>query len=230
MKRATILHDQANLFLLPILGCATALGLFGYVDPVKVTILFTWYIVADFAWIFAEPNAVPSLPNVILLHHAVTFVLLCFPLQYTHLATYTCWDGICEINTFFLIARRQWKSVRRPFTILYWATFFPMRIFLYPYMLIVFYKEMQIHETWELLTVCACQIVLIAFNVVLLALSIGNWKKRAGGSKSGAGTQSFPGAATVGMATGVKKKAAGKRMISAQAVVAAPISPKTERA
>jgi hypothetical protein len=165
---------------------SSSTGLFGSVDPVKVTILFTWYIVADFAWILVEPTAVPSLPNVILLHHVVTFILLCFPLKYNHLALFTCWDGICEINTFFLIARRQWKTLRRPLSFLYWATFFPLRIFLYPYMLTVFYSSMKQHNhaVWETFTVCACQIVLIGFNLVLLALSIGNWKKRAGGGGS----------------------------------------------
>lgn len=188
MKPACLLHDKANLLLLPILGSLTAAGLLGYADPAKVTILFTWYILADFAWILVEPSAVPSLPNVILLHHVVTFILLCFPLKYNHLALFTCWDGICEINTFFLIARRQWKSYRRPLSFLYWATFFPLRIFLYPYMLIVFYTSMKQHNhsTWELLTVCGCQAGLIGFNVMLLGLSVGNWKKRAsgGGNKS----------------------------------------------
>lgn len=50
---------------------------------------------------------------------------------------------MCELNTFFLIARRQWKGLRLPFSILYWATFFPLRIFLYPYMLVLFYRELQ---------------------------------------------------------------------------------------
>ena len=82
---------------------------------------------------------------------------------------------------------------------------------------------MQIHALWELMTVCGCQIVLIAFNVVLLGLSIGNWKKRSGGRKSG----SSP--APVLNANDVKEKAAGKRVISAKAVAAAPLSPQAVR-
>jgi hypothetical protein len=53
---------------------------------------------------------VPSLPTVILAHHVVTFVLLCVPLRHPHLHWYTCVDGLVELNTFFLIARRQWHS------------------------------------------------------------------------------------------------------------------------
>lgn len=53
-------------------------------------------------------------------------------------------------------------------------------------MLTVFYTAMKQHNhaTWELLTVCGCQTLLIGFNVVLLALSAGNWKKRAGTKSS----------------------------------------------
>lgn len=53
-------------------------------------------------------------------------------------------DGLCELNTLFLIARRQWRSLRTPFSVAYWITFFPMRIFLYPYMLVLFYRELQV--------------------------------------------------------------------------------------
>lgn len=97
MKRACVLHDQVNLVLLPILGALTAAGLLfpQRVDPANVTILFTLYIVADFAWLVAQPEAVPSLPKVILAHHVVTFVLLCFPLAYPALAVFTCWVSGC---------------------------------------------------------------------------------------------------------------------------------------
>ena len=45
-------------------------------------------------------------------HHVVTFLLLLFPLRHPAFANFTCWDGITELNTFFLIARRQWHSQR----------------------------------------------------------------------------------------------------------------------
>jgi len=42
----------------------------------------------------------------------VTFLLLLFPLRFPAYANFTCWDGITELNTFFMIARRQWHSQR----------------------------------------------------------------------------------------------------------------------
>lgn len=91
MKRACVLHDQVNLLLLPVLGGLTAAGLCGAVDPVTVTYLFTAYVLADLVWLVVQPEAVPSLPNVIIAHHVVTFALLCFPLAYPTLAIFTCW-------------------------------------------------------------------------------------------------------------------------------------------
>ena len=116
-----------------------------------------------------QPDAVPSLPFVILFHHAVTAVLLCVPLgelnwcwpascdwnvlhgvpspasvpehllllppppaAHPHLHWYTCVDGIVELNTMFLIARRQlpWRAARKMCSWLYWGTFIPMRCIL----------------------------------------------------------------------------------------------------
>lgn len=65
----------------------------------------------------------PSLPLVILFHHFVTLVLLAVPLVHPHLHWYTCVDGLVEINTFLLIARRSTRSprLRRLCSWLYWC-------------------------------------------------------------------------------------------------------------
>ena len=99
-------------------------------------------------WIWLQPEAVPSLPSVILLHHFCTFVLLLFPLRYPQLAAYTCWDGLVELNTLCLIARRQlrWGAARSAFGFAYWASFFPLRMGLYPYLLYRFYVAMLVRR------------------------------------------------------------------------------------
>ena len=90
-------------------------------------------------------------------------------------------------------------------------------------MLTVFYGAMKQHNhaAWEILLVCGCQTVLIGFNCVLLALSIGNWKKRAGKGKGNSPAAS-PGGNKVSDASGndVKSKETGpsQRMIKAKAV------------
>jgi len=130
--RAIQLHDVINLGLIPVVALGTILGILGKVDPVLVSQGFLLYVLIDFVWLIVQPDAVPSLPNVILLHHVVTVVLLYFPLRYNELGIYTCIDGLCEINTFFLIARRQWPRLKDLMDLLYWLTFIPSRTICYP--------------------------------------------------------------------------------------------------
>lgn len=59
----------------------------------QVTNMFVMYIVADFCWLYFEPEAIPSLHNVIYFHHAVTLLLLLFPLAHKEFSSFTCLDG-----------------------------------------------------------------------------------------------------------------------------------------
>ncbi|KAL4431312.1 hypothetical protein ABPG75_006568 [Micractinium tetrahymenae] len=178
--RPAAVHDQVNLLLLPILGGLTIAGLTGHVAPELVTHLFLGYVLADMAWVFLIPDAVPSLPGVILLHHFVTACLLCIPLRYPHLHTYTCIDGLVELNTFFLIARRQCHSLRKFFSLAYWGSFVPMRLVVYPALVPVFLSEMRAARAgwWDTLVCVGAQVVLTCFNIMLLALSLMNRSKR----------------------------------------------------
>ena len=158
-------------------------GIFGLLNPVRVTEAFALYVLVDMVWLIVQPEAVPSLPNVILIHHVVTMILLYFPIRYNELAIYTCWDGLCEINTFFLIARRQFKQVAHIMEVLYWVTFVLSRSILYPVLLFDMYQVMSNRVLegagmWQLVTVCLCQFFLICFNFALLYLGIRKARKK----------------------------------------------------
>ena len=71
------------------------------------------YILLDTLWIWSVPDALPSCPNTILAHHIATAALVMAPLFRPELAIYACLDGLVEVNTFFLILRRQWKAQAR---------------------------------------------------------------------------------------------------------------------
>ena len=55
--------------------------------------MFVMYIVADFCWLYFEPEAIPSLHGVIYFHHTVTLLLLLFPLKHKEFGIFTCLDG-----------------------------------------------------------------------------------------------------------------------------------------
>lgn len=52
-------------------------------------------------------------------------------------------------------------------------------------MLVKFWEEMAPHATWEKFAVCGSQVILIAFNLILLSLSVANLKKKRGEKRGG---------------------------------------------
>lgn len=179
-SRACELHDQTNLLLLPVLAGLAFAGLAGLVDTYIVTCTLTAYIVADLVWLLLQPECVPSLSGVIVAHHIVTLGLLSFPLRYPHLGLFACLDGSVEINTFFLIARRQvscpmWARVH---SALYWITLIPMRLVMYPYLLLPFYHTLGGHSWAEKVLCLGCQVLLCAFNYGLLHTHIRAARRR----------------------------------------------------
>lgn len=157
---------------LPLIGILSVAGLLGYYDAAKVTNMMLSYIVADMLWIWLEPGCLPSMPGMILFHHAVTVGLLLFPLRLEGLHRYTCWDAIVEINTFFLIARRQFQSQRALMHWAYWITFFPLRMVLYPYLVPQMYYALIDAAWYERWTAVSCQVILCGFNCMMLSASL----------------------------------------------------------
>ena len=105
-----------------------------------MTDVFIVYILGDFLWIFLYPHSLPSKPNVILFHHVVTMGLLSFAWLNPEFAKYTCLDGLTEINTFFMVLRRQTKFARTLMHRCYWVTYIPLRLVLYPGLVWVFWR------------------------------------------------------------------------------------------
>ena len=106
----------------------------------QVTNFFIVYIVGDFLWILLWPHSLPSKPNVILFHHVVTMGLLGFARLNPEFAKYTCLDGLTEINTFFMVLRRQSNFARTLMHRCYWATYIPLRLVLYTALVGVFWQ------------------------------------------------------------------------------------------
>ena len=101
------LHDALNVPLVGGLAIMCILGLLGLMDAHLITKIFISYIAVDTIWIVLSPSAVPRFAWAIVLHHVLTFLILLHPLRFPEHAIETCRDGIVELNTFFLIARRQ---------------------------------------------------------------------------------------------------------------------------
>ena len=132
------------------------------------------YIVADLVWVWVEPGCLPSMPGTIMTHHLVTIILLLFPLRFPGFHHYTCWDAIVEINTFFMIARRQFPAQRKVLHWVYWVSFFPLRMVLYPYLVVHLYYALAVPGVpwYERCVAVLCQAILCGFNGMMLAASL----------------------------------------------------------
>lgn len=172
LPRNSLIHDQFNLYVLPVLGLMALLGVLGLVDGMKTTAVFTLYILVDIAWLLLQPDAVPAMPHVIIFHHLIVLVLLAYPMRYPHFAIFCNWDGLVEINTFFLIAKRQVKDWRWLYTPLFWISFFPTRFLIHPYLVLKFWQVTESCSLWERLLVTAAQLCLCGFNVLFLQRAI----------------------------------------------------------
>lgn len=178
LKRACQVHDQVNLALLPLISGLAIAGYCGLISSSFVTQMLTLYIVIDLVWIVLVPDAVPSLSGVIMAHHCVTLLLLVFPLRYPEFGSFACLDGMVELNTFFLIARRQWPSWASLHTTLYWCSFVPMRMVLYPYLLLPFSHALASHPLLERVACLGAQALLCLFNFGLLHTHMQSWRRR----------------------------------------------------
>lgn len=108
----------------------------------------------------------------------------CLPKQHFHPTLSPA--SLSQVNTWFLIARRQIRPLRRPLSLLYWATFGLFRLVLYPVLLPVIAHRMMSYPVWERMACVGAQALLILFNLVLLAFSLLNRQRRRGRGTSGA--------------------------------------------
>lgn len=181
------LHDQVNLVCLPLL---CGLCFWGLADPTNASLcwnisaVFTAYIVADLAWIFLLPECLPRFPGVVAVHHVVTLALLSYVLRHPADAHFTCRDGLVELSTFFLIARRHCAGrLSRACNALYWASTLALRFAMQPYLLWRFVRITEAFPPWERATILTAQSFLCVFNIglVVIACNAKMTNKRAAG-------------------------------------------------
>jgi hypothetical protein len=101
-------------------------------------ILFFIYMLIDSIWVWTVPDSVAS-ASTILIHHVVVSVvwLVPFYLGNDTLIRYSSYGPLVEINTFFLIARRNFKDSLL-LQVMFFASWIGLRILFYPYILVHF--------------------------------------------------------------------------------------------
>lgn len=132
-------HDVFNLVLVPVVVLYNILYLSNTSNQIYSHlqyIVFFAYLILDILFVLAVPRCVAS-PRTIVIHHII--VILGWSLMLVD-STFYSWISLgmlVEINTWFHVARRNWRS-SLVIQILFFVSWFLLRNVLYPVVLILF--------------------------------------------------------------------------------------------
>ena len=110
---------------------------------------FSAYILADTIWVVVKPRCVAS-PTTIVVHHVVVQVgLITLLYMEPSLARLCGCGGMIEVNTFFLIARRNFRD-SKIISFFFWLSWIPVRCIMGPFLsgsiLFALRKQMPLEE------------------------------------------------------------------------------------
>lgn len=169
-----LLHDALNVPLVGALSFMCIAGIMGWMDVAIITKVFAVYIAVDTAWIVLSPSAVPRFASAIIFHHVLTLAILYHPLQHPEYHIETCRNGIVELNTFFLIVRRQLQrgSLLNIMCDVAYHLTLSIRFIWQPYLIWHFYKisllEAGVSTPMERPFLVGTQVLLCAFNIFMV--------------------------------------------------------------
>lgn len=178
------IHDYFNLIVLPFVCISNILYLstvslraFDIVhwlrDHEDATFsvhyfVFLAYIVVDTTWLACIPSAVVS-PRQILMHHLATIYGWALPVMNPQWRVWCSLGVLVEINSWFLMARRQFRSSEKLIPILFYTTWVLLRIVMYPAILFhFFYVYLETSESLGYFTHSGLSLLLlmIALNIL----------------------------------------------------------------
>lgn len=137
--------------------------------------LFTAYVVVDTVWVILVPSCVIANPNLIIIHHFVTLVMTVVPI--VHYKLFGWHFGACilvELNTFFLIARRNLTKGTFLYIVsdvFFYVTWVGLRLLLFPW-LVVFYSSEYIRFSTAVNTYFNVVIITPVMHSVVTSLSL----------------------------------------------------------
>lgn len=112
---------------------------------------FLTYAVIDALWVLLIPTCVPSSPTSIIVHHLFAIALIIVPWYLPYFGYHACLMLTVEINTVFLILKRNVRRTSIEFhitRILFYSTWIGQRLIMYPFLACFFYFEyMRYTET-----------------------------------------------------------------------------------
>jgi hypothetical protein len=138
------LHDYFNLWILPFV-CLPCIYFCFFDRSITSYYIqyysFLIYMIADFLFVVMIPNCVAS-PETIIIHHIITLIGWNSPLYGEFsLSNWICFGTLVEINTWFLIARRNFKNSVL-LNVSFYISWFLFRTAMFPIVLYYFSFEL----------------------------------------------------------------------------------------
>ena len=164
LKMPLFIHDMFNIVFLSIILIEviiyltrvdwTLLGTYeiGYSQYDLTYIIcgtFIGYLIIDVIWILLIPKAVPSSPTSLIIHHAFALFQIFAVATYPWLGLSAALSLLVEINTIFLVLKRNVRQVSFEFNICwfgFYSTWLLLRLIMYPILSYYFYTEYIRHS------------------------------------------------------------------------------------
>ena len=173
---AVIVHDVASLmFLLPFSALCVAEVFFGYtVYPSFLTHALTMHMYYDLTWIIIQPKIIPSMRELIMLHHIVCLIYLLRPLTYPEEAHLTSLAALVEIDTSILMIRRliprKWSLYRHVNSLYLMSNLF-IRVFYETFLSVLVFFIYARENMFAKMHIIGCQFFINFFSCGICTLT-----------------------------------------------------------
>jgi len=176
IMNAILLHDVVTVsFLVPYSLLCIAEVFYGYaLYPLFLTHALIFHMLYDMLWLHVQPKIVPSMRELIMLHHAVAITLLMHPLTRPQDAGFTALSGLIEIDTSMLLLRRLTKhnnSLTNFFDFMYKLTNIILRVYFETFMLFIMSIYFKHDHILTRIHVIGGQVFITLFSYGICALT-----------------------------------------------------------
>jgi hypothetical protein len=175
-KTVILIHDVATaMFLVPFSALCIAEVFFGYiVYPMFLTHALTLHMSYDLVWIILQPEIIPSLRGLIILHHLVALLYLLRPLMHPEESYLTSLAALVEIDTSILMFRRftpRWSSLYRYVNNLYYLSNLFIRVYYELFLTFLVFFTYSREDFYTKAHMLGCQIFINVFSCGICALT-----------------------------------------------------------
>lgn len=173
---AVLIHDVATVsFLVPYsLLCIAEVFYDFTLYPLFLTHALLVHMIYDMLWLHVQPKIVPSMRELIMLHHAIAITLLMHPMMRPHDSGFTALAGLIEIDTSMVLLKRltkKNKTLTNFFSLMYKLTNIVLRVYFETFMLFFMSVYFKHYHILTRIHIIGSQLFITLFSYGICALT-----------------------------------------------------------